>query len=181
MPRRQLSAQRADRLEEKYGLSTTDVVIAITEERGLMSQTAKRLGVTYQVLNDYIKRREACAMALKEARESMGDVAEKKLFEQIEKGDVRCIMYYLSTVHRHRGYGMSRGGADEPFVPANQIYVEQVNVIGVPSGKYLTAEEAKAPLIEEIKAEAPSEPPAPRRKSKVKELAVPADDLDWLK
>jgi hypothetical protein len=185
MPRRQLSEKRADRLEEKYGLTTAQVVVAIVEERGLMAKTAARLGVTYQVLRDYITRREACAMALKEAREQMGDTAEKKLFEKIEQGDVRCIMYYLSTVHKSRGYGMSRGEADSAFASPNQIYVEQVNVIGVAPGTFLSPEEAKAPVIEEIATEAPSESPeplAPRRR-KAKGLPAPVDadvDADFL-
>lgn len=175
MARRQVSANRADRLEQKYGLTTTAVVIAITEERGLVSRIAQRLGITPTVLRDFLRQRDVCAMALKEARESMGDTAEKKLFEQIEKGDVRCIMYYLSTVHKRRGYGMTRD-ADPNFAGTNQVYVEQINVIGVPSGQFLSSEEAKAPLIEEIAEALPDEPP--RRKPK--ELAAPADEPDWL-
>jgi hypothetical protein len=34
---------------------------------------------------------------------------------------------------------------------ANSIYVEQINIVAVPSGKFLTPEEATMPIIEEVK------------------------------
>lgn len=132
------------RLAAKYRLTPEAVCEAITLERGLLQDVALRLGVSRSVLRTYIGERPTCSQALKEAREAMGDVAERKLFELIEAGDVRCIMYYLSTVHKARGYGVKRD--DSLF--ENRPQVTAINIVSVPSGQYLTSDEIKRLSIE---------------------------------
>ena len=71
----------------------------------------------------------------------MGDKAERKLFEAIEAGDVRCILFYLSTVHRHRGY--AHAAEDQSAADSNgrgPVFVETVNIVGIPSGTFLPKE-----------------------------------------
>lgn len=132
-PKRRNKAARAH-------LSVDRVTAALTENRGMLQHAAETLRVTRRSLREFVERNDACAAVLFEAREAMGDVAERKLFEKIEAGDVRCIMYYLSTVHRNRGYGM-RKDESSPF-GANPVFVETVNVVAVPRGQFVPADQA---------------------------------------
>lgn len=125
---------------KRHGISPKKVEIAILEERGLLDQVAKRLKVPRSTLADYIERHDHLLQAVGSARDSMGDVAERKLFEKIEEGDLRATLYYLSTVHRHRGYGPNVADAAENNSGKGPVYVETVNIIGVPSGTFLPRE-----------------------------------------
>jgi hypothetical protein len=138
----QLAQRNLERLEKKHRLSPQRVNAAISKERGLITQVCRTLKVPRTTLQRYIEKHESCIEALLHARDAMGDKAENKLFEKIEQGDVRCILYYLSTVQRHRGYGLN--GADVPgdIGETGPVYVEQVNIIGVPSGTFLPKEVA---------------------------------------
>lgn len=121
------------------GLDSEEVCRLLAEERGMLTYVAQRLGISRFALRSFIDQSGPCAKALYDAREAMGDVAEKKLFEMIEAGDVRCIMYYLSTAQRHRGYGVKRA-EDAPFGEAKQV-VNTVNIVSIPSGQFLSKDE----------------------------------------
>jgi hypothetical protein len=138
-------AQR--RIEERFGFTPDQLIPAIAEEHGLLSNICKRFKVPPSSLQRYLKLNEACGQAMRDAREAMGDVAEKKLFDLIVEGDVRCILYYLSTVHRHRGYGLRSG--DDPFNEQSRpVFVETVNVVAVPSGTFLPPLPDKSKVID---------------------------------
>lgn len=123
-------------IEKKYGLTPEKLIPVIFREHGLISNISKHFKIPQTTLGRYLKNEEACGQAVLDAREAMGDAAEKKLFELIKEGDVRCILYYLSTVHRARGYGLR--ASDDPFSANTQpVYVETVNVVAVPSGQFL--------------------------------------------
>jgi hypothetical protein len=78
---------------------------------------------------------------MKEARDGLGDLAEKKLYDLIEAGDYRAIVFYLSTMCRDRGYTLPKGAALESNVTNNNLIVDTVNIVSVPSGRFLTAED----------------------------------------
>lgn len=153
-PKENASKARVARIEAKYGLTVEEVCKAITLERGLLTEVALRLGVSRSIIRNYIGERPLCAQTLKDAREAMGDVAERKLFDLIEAGDVRCIMYYLTTVHKARGYGVKRD--DSMF--ENHAHVTAINIVSVPNGTYLSSEEIKQLSIENQLQTAASEP-----------------------
>jgi hypothetical protein len=119
------------------------VIEVIYAERGILVEIARALGVSRTVIRSFAADRPNVAEALKEAREAMGDVAEKKLYELIEAGDVRCITYYLSTAHRHRGYGIRKDESADMFTDKTS-FVQTINVIAVPSGQFLPASEARS-------------------------------------
>ncbi len=121
-------------VKARQSLTQEAVIEAITNERGMILHAANALGVSRKILREYIADHAACADAHKEAREAMGDTAERKLYDMIDAGDVRCIMYYLSTVHRDRGYGMK---GHESLPNNNQTYVSTVNIVAIPSGQFL--------------------------------------------
>lgn len=118
------------------------VIEVIYAERGVLIEIARTLGVSRTVIRSFAADRPNVAEALKEAREAMGDTAEKKLYELIEAGDVRCITYYLSTAHRHRGYGIRKDESADMFADKTN-YVQTINVIAIPSGQFLPVSEAR--------------------------------------
>jgi hypothetical protein len=129
---------REEKLARKYKINPKMVIDALNEHGGLLAQTALHLGVSRGVLHRYVQENAECAKAAKEAREAMGDIAEQKLHELIRAGDPRMLMYYLSTVHRARGYGVRRG--EDDLISANSApQVNTINIIGVPSGTFLPA------------------------------------------
>jgi len=122
-----------------HGVTPAKVASVIRREHGLMTNVSKHFGIPYTTMLRYVKHRPECQEAVTSAREAMGDVAEKKLFELIRGGDVRCLLYYLSTVHRNRGYGLRPG--ESPFDPdgggKRPVFVDTVNIVAVPSGQFL--------------------------------------------
>jgi hypothetical protein len=137
----QKAATRLKKFERTFHVTPQKVITVLTREKGLLNQSAKELKMSRQTLVRYIEKYPACVDALLTARESMGDVAEKKLYELIEAGDVRCLLYYLSTVHRSRGYGIR---AEDPSANFGNgpVMIETVNIVGIPSGTYLPKEVA---------------------------------------
>src|SRR5262245_50901394 len=123
--------------EQRFNITPKLVAHMLRQQNGLLTATAKKLGMPHATLHRYIKAVPECREAAEEAREAMGDIAESKLFELIRQGDVRCLLYYLSTVHRNRGYGLRPG--ESPFNPQENrpVFVETVTVIGIPSGTFL--------------------------------------------
>lgn len=126
----------AKSIEQRFKLDQPHLIELIRKHKGLITHVARKLKMPCSTLQRYVKLRPNIEDALKEAREAMGDAAEDKLFNLINQGDVRCILYYLSTVHRNRGYGLRPG--DDPFGDSTRpVYVETVNVIAVPEGQFL--------------------------------------------
>ena len=79
-------------------------------------------------------------MALKELREALGDLAERKLYDLIEAGDFRAITYYLSTMGKSRGYTVTFAGTALDASTNNTAMLVEVNIVAVPSGHFLTAD-----------------------------------------
>lgn len=80
------------------------VADAITETRGFITYTAKRLGCDRSTVYSYINKYAVCKKALEDARETMLDTAEMRLWEQINAGDTTAIIFTLKTIGKGRGY-----------------------------------------------------------------------------
>jgi hypothetical protein len=128
------AAFHLEKTEARYGINPSTVNAVIMASHGLLTVAAEKLKMSRDALSNYIDKNPACAESLEQARAVMGDVAEGKLFELIKNGDVRCILYYLSTVQRHRGYGQNTADAAENNTGRGPVYV---NIVGVPSGTFL--------------------------------------------
>jgi hypothetical protein len=128
----------------KQGLTAPAVIAALKKERGILAYAALSLGVSRSVLYTYIQGNSACARVFADERESMGDVAERKLHELVEQGDVNCVKFLLSTVHGARGYASK--SAEQPSGDSNRVLT--VNVIAIPSGQFLSKEEVAQITIE---------------------------------
>lgn len=84
--------------------SKQQYIDAIIEANGLVTQAAKRLGVSHTAVLGMAERHPEVAEALRTAREKMLDVAESKLYQNIEANDNTAIIFYLKTQGKRRGY-----------------------------------------------------------------------------
>jgi len=142
--REEIQAQNLAKVEARHNINPNLVALMILKQRGLLTDVSRSLKIPRPTLTRYIEKHQDCMDALEHAREAMGDKAERKLFELIDAGDVRCILFYLSTVHKHRGYAMKPELLDQSDTNGRgPVFVETVNIVGIPSGTFLPKEIAQ--------------------------------------
>jgi hypothetical protein len=142
--REEIQAANLARVEARHNITPSLVATMILKQRGLLTQVCRSLKVPRETLRRYIDKHPECVDAMENAVAAMGDKAESKLFEAIDAGDTRCILFYLTTVHRHRGYAMRP--EDQSAAESNgrgPVFVETVNIVGIPSGTFLPKEIAQ--------------------------------------
>jgi len=71
---------------------------------GIQSVIAKRLGVGRSTITEYIHRHAWTNKHIFQAEEEINDLAETKLIENIDKGELRAIEFRLKTKAKNRGY-----------------------------------------------------------------------------
>ena len=84
--------------------TTKEYVQAIHDANGLITVAARRLGVDRSAIYKARERHPSIAKAMEDARERTTDLAEGKLFQQINEGNMTAIIFYLKTQAKHRGY-----------------------------------------------------------------------------
>jgi predicted transcriptional regulator len=77
---------------------------AVVGSAGILSNIAKRLNVTRSAVTQYVARNPDVLELLKEEDEGINDLAEVKLINKINDGDMRAIRFRLRTKAKHRGY-----------------------------------------------------------------------------
>lgn len=122
------------RKPQRLAPSIDDCIAKIHQFHGLLGPAAAALGLSRSSLDRMVQRSSKLAWAVKQAREKMGDFAESKLFELIAQKDQRSIQFYLSSVHRRRGYGLQLGETIQLGDTNTTITLKAVNIIAVPSG-----------------------------------------------
>ena len=80
------------------------VADALTAAKGFVSVAAKNLQCSDQTVRNYMERYAMCKQAVTDARESMIDIAEGRLYQNINSGDNTAIIFFLKTQAKHRGY-----------------------------------------------------------------------------
>jgi len=80
------------------------VADALTQAKGFVSVAARNLGCADQTVRNYMERYAVCKQAVTDARESMIDIAEGRLYQNINSGDNTAIIFFLKTQAKHRGY-----------------------------------------------------------------------------
>lgn len=94
----------------KLRYTAQQVAAALTETQGKLTYAAKRLGCTYDTVQNYIDRYEECQKAQRDAFEAMGDSAEMKLYAKAmgtrlnPDGDTTALIFLLKTQFKKRGY-----------------------------------------------------------------------------
>ena len=89
---------------KKRELTAQKIIVALRETKGLLTLAARKAGVSYRTINRYASEYPSVAEAVQEAKESMVDFAEGKLYEKIAKGDTASIIFFLKTKAKSRGY-----------------------------------------------------------------------------
>lgn len=84
---------------------------------------AKELGCDRRTLSSYIKKN--FPDLLQEMRESMLDVAEAKLLQNINSGNENAIEYFLDRQGKDRGYG------EQSAIPQNAVPVINIGRIDI--------------------------------------------------
>jgi len=88
----------------KSDRTTGRIIEALQECNGLITLASKRTGLHYRTIERYIADCPAVREAAQLAKEKMIDLAESKLYEKIEQGEVAPIIFYLKTQAKDRGY-----------------------------------------------------------------------------
>lgn len=76
---------------------------AIVGSGGLMSAIAKKLNCHWNTAEKYVKK-WGLEEDMQQEREKILDMAENKLFQNIQAGDNASIFFFLKTQGKERGY-----------------------------------------------------------------------------
>ena len=87
---------------EKY--TAAQVIQAVRETKGMLTVAAKRIGCHPETIYRYVREYPTVAAAVKEARESVTDMAELALYKAIQDGEGWAVCFYLKTQGKGRGY-----------------------------------------------------------------------------
>jgi len=85
-------------------VSSKAAIAAIQQAKGNLTKAAEALGIGRATLYRYVNSKLTIKAALDEARESLIDTAENKLADEIEKGNMTAIIFFLKTQGKKRGY-----------------------------------------------------------------------------
>jgi len=80
------------------------LIKALRESSGLLTVAAAKAGIGYRTACRYVAEFPSVKQASQEAHERMIDFAESKLYQKIKDGDNACIIFYLKTQGKDRGY-----------------------------------------------------------------------------
>ena len=69
-----------------------------------ISATCLALGISRQTFYNWRAKNKALDEKLNDVFEAMVDNAESKLLRHINDGDTTCLMFFLKTKGKHRGY-----------------------------------------------------------------------------
>ena len=89
----------------KNGKFTAEEVInAIKDAEGNLSEAARLLSCSRQTIHNYINKYATVKAAYEEVNEATIDFVEGKLMSEIKKGNITAIIFYLKTKAKSRGY-----------------------------------------------------------------------------
>ena len=81
-----------------------DILEALKASRGIVSAAARRLGMNRRQLTRRLKSSEKLKEARDDARAEFCDLAESKLVENVEAGNVPSVLFALKCLGKDRGY-----------------------------------------------------------------------------
>jgi transposase len=86
------------------GITNKKIIDAFKNTGGIVSKAALKLGVSRQAVYSRIQKSEELAKEQQSAKETALDLAEDKLLSNIKAGDNTCIIFFLKTQGKKRGY-----------------------------------------------------------------------------
>src|SRR5215831_11701700 len=85
-------------------VTSAALIKALRDYRGNMASCAREFGVTRQRIQQIVSADAELSAIVDEETETFIDVAESKLYEAIEAGNVVATIFFLKTRAKHRGY-----------------------------------------------------------------------------
>ena len=76
----------------------------IATSGGIVTEVAKRLGVSRTTMYKYIDRWKTVADAIEDERSALVDFAESQLVRKVREGHITAIIFTLKTLGKKRGY-----------------------------------------------------------------------------
>ena len=117
---------------KNYVYSEESVIEALKSSRGIVSAAARRLGMTRRQLTRRVKDSEKLKEVRDDARAEFCDLAESKLVELVEAGNVPSVLFELKCLAKDRGYVeraevTGRDGKDlgEVVIPKREVTLEE--------------------------------------------------------
>jgi hypothetical protein len=92
------------RQDKRERYTQQQVADALFSAGGIQTEAARILGCTKTTLNGYVMRYPYLQEVLHQAKEDKLDLAESKLFEKIESGNMTAIIFFLKCQGKQRGY-----------------------------------------------------------------------------
>lgn len=89
---------------KEVGFTMADAEFALRAHKGSIYHTANFLGVSRDVFKRYIQLNPRMLMVQKSIQEEKKDIAEYKLFEQVEESYFPAVSLFLRTIAKDRGY-----------------------------------------------------------------------------
>ena len=89
-------------MSKNYDIPT--IKKAIEDSGGQYQTIAERLGCEWHTAKTYVEKDEETKKAYENETESVLDLAESKLIENIKDNDNTAIIFYLKTKGKKRGY-----------------------------------------------------------------------------
>ena len=86
------------------GKSAQEVIAAIEQAQGYVTQAADILGISRTQVYNYLKRYSTAQQALEDTREKRHEWVESKLMKAIKDDNLTAIIFYLKTQGKHLGY-----------------------------------------------------------------------------
>lgn len=80
------------------------MIAAIENAEGNLTQAARLLGCNRNTIYKYINDFSTVKEAYERVNEQTIDFVENKLMEQVKRGNITAIIFYLKTKAKHRGY-----------------------------------------------------------------------------
>ena len=103
--------------------SKEQMLMAIEDSYGIVSQVADRLGCAWHTAEKYINRWEETRQAFDDENERALDFSERQMLKQIRDGDGPMIRFHLMTKGKKRGYvqrtEMTGEGGEEISINVN--------------------------------------------------------------
>lgn len=108
---------------KKADYTKEEVLLAISGCKTIISTVARKLNCSWDCANKQINKWEETKQAYENEREKVIDVAESKLFTNIQKGDLGAIKYFLSKKAKDRGYSDLIDGSDGQLKVDNTLHI----------------------------------------------------------
>ena len=110
---------------QKTDKKKKDFLVSLEKNNGNVSKACEAANIGRQTYYDWIDKDEVFKQDADDAQESLIDLAESKLMENIEKNDNTSIIFFLKTKGKKRGY------IERQEIDANVRPIEDINFEGI--------------------------------------------------